>query len=187
MADIEKIVQDAERHMKSSVAALERELATVRTGRASPALLDPVKVDYYGTTLPVNQLATISVPEPRLLVIAPWDPSSLPAIERAIMVSDLGLNPQSDGKVIRLQIPPLTEERRRELAKLVTRMAEDGKVAIRNIRRDANEHLDKLEKAGGVSEDEIEAAKRRVQQLTDKYIEHVEEVLARKVQEIMEE
>lgn len=187
MADIEKIVQDAERHMKSSVAVLERELATVRTGRASPALLDPVKVDYYGTTLPVNQLATISVPEPRLLVIAPWDTSSLPAIERAIMVSDLGLNPQSDGKVIRLQIPPLTEERRRELAKLVTRMAEDGKVAIRNIRRDANEHLDKLEKAGGVSEDEIEAAKRRVQQLTDKYIEHVEEVLARKVQEIMEE
>ncbi|MCX7600239.1 MAG: ribosome recycling factor [Armatimonadetes bacterium] len=187
MADIEKIVQDAERHMKSSVTALERELATVRTGRASPALLDPVKVDYYGTTLPINQLATISVPEPRLLVIAPWDPSSLPAIERAIMGSDLGLNPQSDGKVIRLQIPPLTEERRRELAKLVTRMAEDGKVAIRNIRRDANEHLDKLEKAGGVSEDEIEAAKKRVQQLTDKYVERVEEVLARKVQEIMEE
>jgi ribosome recycling factor len=187
MAELEKIVEDAERRMKASVESLERELATIRTGRATPTLLDPIKVEYYGTSLPVVQMATVSVPEPRLLVIAPWDQSALQAIERAIMMSGLNLTPQSDGKVIRLQIPPLTEERRRELARLVTQKAEEGKVHVRNVRRDANEHLDKLEKSGGVSEDEVEHGKKRVQQLTDKYIELVGEILDRKAKEIMED
>ncbi len=184
---VEEIIAEAERKMDRTVEAVERELAGVRTGRATPALLDSVKVEYYGSQLPINQLATISIPEPRLMVIAPWDPSALAAIERAIMASDLGLTPQNDGKVIRLQIPPLTEERRKELAKVVSRMAEDGRVAIRNVRREANQQLDKLEKSGGVSEDEVESAKERVQKLTDEHIERIDQLLERKVEEIMEE
>ncbi len=185
---IEDIIAEAERKMQKTVEAVERELATVRTGRATPALLEPVKVDYYGTQVPINQIASIAIPESRLIVITPWDPSALPAIEKAIMQSDLGLTPQNDGKVIRLAIPPLTEERRKELVKLVGRMAEDGRVAIRNIRREANERLEKLEKSGeGVSEDEVEAAKKRVQELTDEYIEKIDELLERKTKEIMEE
>lgn len=188
MADtVEEILAEAERKMERSVEAVERELAGVRTGRATPALLEPIKVDYYGSQLPINQIATISIPEPRLMVIAPWDPNALSAIERAIMTSDLGLSPQNDGKVIRLQIPPLTEERRKELARLVSRMAEDGRVAIRNIRREANQNLDKLEKAGGISEDDVETAKERVQELTDEHIKLIDEVLERKVEEIMEQ
>ncbi len=184
---IQRVLDEAEQKMDKTVEAVERELAGVRTGRATPALLEPIKVDYYGSQLPINQVATISIPEPRLMVIAPWDPSALPAIEKAIMSSELGIMPQSDGKVIRLSIPPLTEERREELAKLVSRMAEDGRVAIRNIRREANERLDKLEKDEGVPEDDIKAAKKKVQELTDKHIEKIDEILERKVQEIMEE
>ncbi len=173
--------------MKGAVEHLEREFSGVRTGRATPALLDTIKVDYYGTSLPINQLATLSIPEPRLIVIAPWDQGSIQAIERAIMTSDLGLTPHSDGKVIRLSIPALTEERRKDLAKLVSKMAEEGKVGIRKVRRDVNEELEKLEKNSGISEDELETAKKRVQHLTEQYIQQVDHVLGRKVQEIMEE
>ncbi|MBC7288729.1 MAG: ribosome recycling factor [Armatimonadetes bacterium] len=183
---VQKVLEEAEQKMRRTVEAVERELAGVRTGRATPGLLEPIKVDYYGSQLPVNQLATVSIPEPRLMVIAPWDPGALQAIEKAIMSSELGIMPQSDGKVIRLSIPPLTEERRQELAKLVSRMAEDGRVAVRNVRRDANERLDKLENEG-VSEDDIKAAKKKVQDLADKYIQKIDELLDRKVQEIMEE
>jgi len=184
---VDDVIAEAERKMQKTVEAVERELATVRTGRATPALLDPIKVDYYGTQVPLNQIASIAIPESRLIVITPWDPSALGAIEKAILQSDLGLTPQNDGKVIRLAIPPLTEERRKELVKLVGRMAEDGRVAIRNIRREANERLDKLEKGEGVSEDEVDAAKKRVQELTDKYIEEIDKLLERKSEEIMEE
>ncbi|MGD9518203.1 MAG: ribosome recycling factor [Armatimonadota bacterium] len=181
------VLEEAEHRMKRTVAAVERDMAGVRTGRASPALLDTIKVEYYGSQLPISQVATVSVPEPRLMVVAPWDVSAVPAIERAILTSDLGLTPQSDGRVIRLHIPPLTEERRKELVRLVGRMAEDGRVAIRNIRRDANESLDKLEKAGDISEDDRDAAKKRIQEMTDKYIKAVDEVLERKTEEIMEQ
>jgi ribosome recycling factor len=186
---IEKSISGGEKRMKRAVESLEREFAGVRTGRATPALLDTIKVDYYGTNLPINQLATISIPEARLMVIAPWDQGSLQAIERAIMTSDLGLTPHSDGKVIRLQIPTLTEERRKDLAKVVSKMAEEGKVGIRKVRREINDELDKLEKRenSGVSEDDVEAAKKRVQHLTEQYIEQVDHALERKVQEIMEE
>jgi ribosome recycling factor len=184
---IEKSVGGGEKRMKRAVEGLERELSGVRTGRATPALLDTIKVEYYDTTLPINQLATVSIPEPRLMVIAPWDQQSIQAIERAIMTSDLGLTPHSDGKVIRLQIPALTEERRKDLAKMVSKMAEEGKVGIRKIRREVNDELDKLEKHAGISEDEVEAAKKRVQHLTEHYIQQVDHVLERKVQEIMEE
>jgi len=184
---VSEVIEQAERRMKLTVEAVERDMAGVRTGRASPALLDTLKVDYYGSQLPVNQVATISVPEPRLIVVAPWDQAALPAIERAIMTSELGLNPQSDGKVIRLQIPPLTEERRKELARLVGRMAEDGRVAVRNVRRDANDALDKMEKSGTISEDDRDSGKKQVQELTDKYIKEMDRVLERKTEEIMEQ
>ncbi|MCD6351102.1 MAG: ribosome recycling factor [Armatimonadetes bacterium] len=184
---VEQVIEEAERKMKLSVEAVEREMAGVRTGRASPALLESVRVEYYGSQLPINQVATVSVPEPRLIVVAPWDANALPAIERAILTSDLGLTPQNDGKVIRLQVPPLTEERRKELVRLVGRMAEDGRVAIRNLRRDANEKLEKMEKAGTISEDERDQGKKRVQELTDKYVEQVDAVLERKTEEIMEQ
>jgi ribosome recycling factor len=184
---IQAVLEEAERKMQRSVEAVERELASVRTGQATPALLEPIRIDYYGTHLPINQLATISIPEPRLLVIAPWDPTTLPAIERAIMTSELGIMPQNDGKVLRLAIPPLTEERRKELARLVARLAEDGRVAVRNIRREANEALERLEDQAHASEDEVEAAKKQIQQLTDRFVAAIDRLLERKVQEIMQE
>ncbi len=172
--------------MKKTVEVFRRELASVRTGRASPALLDKVMVDYYGTPMPVNQLATISVPEARLLVIQPWDKSSLPNIERAILKSDLGINPVSDGNVIRLVIPQLTEERRQELVKLVRKKAEEERVAIRNIRREANEMIKDLESESEISQDEARRALDRVQALTNEYIARIDQLLKKKEEEIME-
>lgn len=180
------VLEEVEEKMKKAVEATRREFNSVRTGRASPALLDRVTVDAYGTHLPLNQVATISVPEPRLLVIAPWDKGTIGPIERAIMKSDLGLNPSSDGNVIRLAIPALTEERRRELTKLVHRKAEDGKVAIRNVRREANDELKKLRKAGDLSEDDEKRAEERVQKITDKYIAEIDRVQEHKEQEVLE-
>ena len=172
--------------MEKAVAALKRDLASLRAGRATPALLDRITVDYYGVSTPINQLANISVPEPRLLLIQPWDKKAVSEVERAIMKSDLGLTPNSDGSVIRLSIPQLTEERRKDLVKLSKKKAEDGRVAIRNIRRDANEELKRAEKKSEITEDELHKTQDDIQKLTDKYIEEVEKVLTMKEAEIME-
>jgi len=183
---MQDVIKSAKERMQHSIEATERDFQTVRTGRATPALLDRVKVEYYGSEMPVNQVATVSVPEPRQLLISPWDKSVLPAITKAIHASDLGLTPNSDGSTIRLEIPALTEERRKELTKMVHHKAEEGKVAIRNIRRDANEHLDKREKAKEISEDDVERGKKEIQKLTDEFIARVDEITAKKVEEIME-
>jgi len=183
---MQDVIKSAKERMQHSIEATERDFQTVRTGRATPALLDRVKVEYYGSEMPVNQVATVSVPEPRQLLISPWDKSVLPAITKAIHASDLGLTPNSDGSTIRLEIPALTEERRKELTKMVHHKAEEGKVAIRNIRRDANEHLDKREKAKEISEDDVERGKKEIQKLTDEFITRVDEITAKKVEEIME-
>ncbi len=172
--------------MEKAVASLTRELASVRAGRASANLLDKISVDYYGAPTPVNQLASISVPEARLLVIQPYDKSILGDIEKAILKSDLGLTPANDGSLIRLSIPALTEERRKELVKLVKKYAEDAKVAIRNIRRDGNDDLKKLEKNGEITEDELRSNTENVQKLTDEYIIKVDNVAKDKEKEIME-
>ncbi|WP_211328076.1 ribosome recycling factor [Thermodesulfitimonas autotrophica] len=172
--------------MKKAVEHLRKELLAVRTSRATPALLDKVMVNYYGTPTPVNQLATISVPEPRLLLVQPWDKSVLGEIERAIMKSDLGLNPMNDGTVIRLVLPQLTQERRQELVKVVRKKAEEGRVAVRNIRREINDDLKARQKEGGFSEDELKRLQGEVQKLTDKYIKEIDDLLAAKEKEIME-
>lgn len=178
------ILKNAEERMKKAIDVLKKELASLRAGRATPALLDRVMVEYYGTPTPVNQLATISAPEPRLLVIQPWDKSVIGEIEKAIQKSDLGLTPMNDGSVIRIAIPPLTEERRAELAKVVKKHGEEAKVAIRNIRRDANDELKALEKDGQISEDELRRHQESVQKLTDKYTAEVEAVVEAKEKEI---
>lgn len=183
---MQEVYNDAKDRMEKAVAALKRDLATLRAGRATPSLLDKVTVDYYGSALPISQLANVSVPEPRLLVIQPWDKKALNEIERAILKSDLGLTPNNDGSVIRLAIPQLTEERRKELVKISKKKAEEGRVAVRNIRRDANDELKRKEKAGEMTEDEHRKAQDDMQKLTDKYIEEVEKVLAAKEKEIME-
>ncbi len=172
--------------MQAVIAATRRDFAAVRTGRANPALLERVMVDYYGTPTPIQQLATISTPEPRLLTIQPWDRQMVKAIEKAIQQSDLGLTPNSDGQVIRIVLPQLTEERRKELVRLVRKEAEEKRVAIRNIRRDANEALKKLEKDGLLSEDEVRRAQGEIQTLTDHYIREVDHLLEAKEKEIME-
>jgi len=172
--------------MKGAVAAAKRDFAAVRTSRANAALLDRVVVDYYGTPTPLNQLAAISVPEPRMLTIQPWDKSQMKAIEKAILESDLGLTPSSDGSVIRIVIPPLTEERRKELVRLVRKEAEDKRVLVRNTRRDANEELKRLEKNKEISEDESRRAQEKVQELTDRYIREIDQLLEAKEKEIME-
>ena len=183
---IDDLVQDAGRRMDKSVEAAQTEFATLRTGRASPALLDRVQIDYYGQQTPLNQLATISAPEPRLLTIQPFDPNSVSTIERAIQESDLGLTPNNDGKLIRLPIPQLTEERRKELVKVVRHMAEEGRVAVRNVRRDAIHHLKELVDNGEVGSDEEHRAEDRVQKLTDDHVHEIDELLKRKEAEIME-
>ncbi|HHX73302.1 MAG TPA: ribosome recycling factor [Firmicutes bacterium] len=183
---LEEIYRDAGERMEKAVAVLKQDLASLRAGRATPALLDKIMVDYYGSQMPINQLANISVPEPRLLVVQPWDKKAVADIERAIMKSDLGLTPNSDGTVIRLPIPQLTEERRKELVKVCKKKAEDGRVAIRNIRRDANDELKRLEKAHEITEDEYRKAQEEIQKITDKMIAAVDKVLAEKEKEIME-
>ncbi|WP_051086822.1 MULTISPECIES: ribosome recycling factor [Sporomusaceae] len=172
--------------MKKSIEALRRELASLRAGRATPALLDKVMVDYYGTPTAINQVANVSVPEPRMIVIQPWEKTLVGAIEKAILKSDLGLNPNSDGSAIRLVLPQLTQERRAELVKQVHKKAEETRVGIRNLRRDTNDAMKKLEKDKIISEDELKKAQDDTQKLTDKYIKEVDQVMAAKEKEIME-
>jgi len=181
-----QILANTKEKMEKAVASLTRELASVRAGRASANLLDKISVDYYGAPTPVNQLASISVPEARLLVIQPYDKTVLGDIEKAILKSDLGLTPSNDGSLIRLSIPALTEERRKELVKLVKKYAEEAKVAVRNIRRDGNDDLKKLEKNGDITEDELRGNTEEVQKLTDDYIVKVDQVAKDKEKEIME-
>jgi ribosome recycling factor len=183
---IDEFIADATRRMDKSVESAQHEFNTLRTGRASAALLDRIQVDYYGTKTPLNQLATINAPEPRLLTVQPFDPSSLPSIERTIQESDLGLTPSNDGKIIRLPIPQLTEERRKELVKVARHMAEEGRVAVRNVRRDVMRHLEELVKNGDVGDDEERAAETRVQKLTDEHVAKIDDLLKRKEADIME-
>jgi ribosome recycling factor len=183
---VDRVLADAEERMKHAVEAFRRELASIRTGRANPALLDRISVDYMGTMTPLKQVATISVPESRLLVIVPWDKSLIGPIRNAITQSDLGLNPLSDGQVLRIPIPALTGERRRELARVVGKKAEEGKVAVRNVRRDAVEAMRKQQKAHEVSEDEVKRAQDRLQKITDKYIGEADKLHDAKVAEVME-
>jgi ribosome recycling factor len=183
---IDDIIQDATRRMDASVEHTQQEFNTVRTGRASAALLDRMQVDYYGTATPLKQLATINVPEPRLLTVQPFDPGSLKGIEKAIMESDLGLQPSNDGKIIRLPIPQLTEERRKELVKLVRGIAEEGRVAVRNVRRDVIHHLKELVDKGDVGSDEEHRAEERAQKLTDDHVHKIDDLLKRKEAEILE-
>ena len=175
-----------EERMKKSISSLKDEFNGVRTGRASPALLDKIRVDYYGQKSPLSQVATVSVPEARLIVVQPWDRSLFNEIEKAILKSELGLNPSNDGKVIRIAIPPLTEQRRKELAKTAKSMAEQSRVAIRNIRRDGFEELKKQQAAGGVPEDQLKKEEDELQKLTDSYIAQIGKVLEEKEKEIME-
>ncbi|WP_062306192.1 ribosome recycling factor [Alicyclobacillus sendaiensis] len=180
----EELIQNLQERMDKAIQNLRREFATVRAGRAAPSMLDHVMVEYYGEQMPVNQVASVTSPEPRLLVISPWDKSMLGEIEKAIQKSDLGLNPANDGNVIRLTIPALTEQRRQELVKQVRKMAEEARVAIRNIRRDGNEEIKKLEKAGDLSEDDVRRLMERVQQLTDKAIAQVDRLLEDKEKDV---
>ena len=183
---MEELLTDAGRRMDKSVEATAHELTTIRTGRASAALLDRIQVDYYGQKTPLRQLATINVPEPRLLTVQPFDPSSMKTIERAIQESDLGLTPSNDGKIIRLPIPQLTEERRKELVKVVRHLAEEGRVAVRNVRRDVMHHLKELVRDGEVGDDDERRAEERAQKLTDEHVKRIDELLKRKEEEIME-
>jgi len=177
---------EIESKMQKTIAALEAEFASIRAGRANPTVLDKIRVDYYGTPTPINQMAAISVPEPRVLMIAPWDATQIKAIEKAILTSDLGINPQNDGKVIRLVIPPITEDRRRELAKTLHKYAEEAKVAIRNQRRDAIEAFKKQQKASEITEDDYKVCEKDMQELTDIYVNKVSDILAVKEKEILE-
>lgn len=183
---IKDVIKDTDQHMDKSVSALNHEFATVRTGRASTSLLDKITVDYYGVQTPLNQIASVSVPEAQLLVIQPYDKSATPAIEKAIQASDLGLTPNSDGQVIRLPFPPLTEERRVELVKVCKNYAEEARVGVRNIRRDSNEKLKKMEKSHDISQDDLHRAEEEIQKLTDAHTAAIDEALKRKEEEIME-
>jgi ribosome recycling factor len=186
MTAMDDFVSEANRKMDKSLESAAHEFNTVRTGRASAALLDRIQIDYYGTMTPLQQLATVNVPEPRLITIQPYDPGSIKSIERAIQESDLGLTPSNDGKLIRLPIPQLTEERRKELVKVVRGLAEEGRVAVRNVRRDAMHHLKELVRNGDVGDDEERRAEERVQKLTDEHVGRIDELLKRKEAEIME-
>ncbi len=183
---IESAMHDATDKMTKAIAVLREELGGVRTGRATPALLSRMTVDYYGTQVPIQQLASFSVPEPRTLVITPFDKNAISPMEKAIMSSDLGITPSNDGNVIRLSFPPLTEERRKDLIKVVHHRAEEGRVSVRNIRRHSKEELEKLERDGGISEDDLIRAERELQKLTDKHVAEIDEVLAHKEQELKE-
>ncbi len=183
---IDDILSEASTRMGKTIEAMRKELAAIRTGRATPAIVDHIKVDYYGVPTPLNQIATISAPEARLLLIQPWDRHALSSIEKAILKSDLGLNPTSDGNVIRLSIPQLSEERRRELVKVVRKRAEETRVALRNIRRNALEEFRELERGKEISQDEQKRAQERLQELTDSFIEEVDRVGRDKEAELLE-
>ncbi|HEX4840608.1 MAG TPA: ribosome recycling factor [bacterium] len=183
---INDVIADARSRMQKAIEAVRHEFASLRTGRASPTLLEQVRVDYYGVATPITQVATVTVPEPRLLVIAPWDKKMVKDIERAILKSELGLMPSSDGTHVRVPIPPLTQERRKELAKVAHKHAEEGRVAIRNVRREAKEMIEDLEEEGDVSEDESKRGLDELQKLTDKFIAEVDVLLAAKEKETLE-
>ena len=179
------ILDDARRRMDTSVDVVRKEMAAVRTGRASLAILDGVEVPYYGNPTPLNQVANLSIPEGNLITVQPWEPALLPVIEKAILSSDLDLNPVNDGKILRIPIPPLTEERRKVLVKHVGKVAEDGRTAVRQVRRDANDHLKKMLKNKEISEDEEKRALKSIQDLTDEHINKIEELMKKKEQELM--
>jgi ribosome recycling factor len=182
----DETLKEADQKMKGAVSVTREELASVRTGRATPAILNRITVDYYGAPTPLNQLASFSVPEPRLLVIQPYDRNSMAQIEKAIMQSDLGLTPSNDGQLIRLPFPPLTEERRKELIRLVHQRAEEGRVAVRNVRRHAKEELERLEREHTISEDDLARAEKELQKHTDQHVSEIDELLSGKEKELME-
>jgi ribosome recycling factor len=186
MPVVDEVFEEVGRRMDGSIEHFKRDLATIRTGRASLALLEPIRVDYYGTQTPLNQLATLSVPESRLITIQPWDPASIGEIEKAILKSDLGLTPVNDGNLIRISIPPLTEERRRELVKLVKQKAEEARIAVRNIRREGNDQLKSKEKEASLSEDDYHKSLAQIQKITDERIKQVDEIAEQKEKEVME-
>lgn len=179
-------IQEARAQMERAVEAVRREFAAVRTGKATPALLETIRVEAYGSKMPINQLGTVSAPEPRLLVVQPWDKGLIGAIEKAIRNAELGLNPVNDGNVIRIPIPPLTEERRREMVRLAHKLAEEGRVAVRQVRQEANKEIKKRQQEHELSEDDARRQLDEVQKLTDQYIEKIDELLRAKEQEIME-
>lgn len=182
----DEVLREARSSMDSAIKALKREMSKVRTGRASVSLLDDIKIDYYGTPTPLSQVGTLSVPEPRLITIQPWEKNLIPEIEKAIFKSDLGLTPSSDGQLVRLPIPALTEERRKEMVKLVRKMGEEAKVSIRNARRDANDTLKMLEKEKEITTDAQKSGEKDVQKVTDDFVNKVDEVVKTKEQELME-
>lgn len=179
-------LQEAKRRMENAVEALRREYSGVRTGKATPGLLDTVRVEAYGSHVPLNQVATVSAPEPRLLVVQPWDRAMISPIEKALQTSDLGLNPSNDGKVIRVPIPPLTEERRKEYVRLLHKMTEEGRIAVRQARKDANDEIKRRQKDGDLSEDAARREQDEVQKLTDRYTHQMDELLKHKEAEVME-
>jgi len=183
---LDDIYEDTRESMGKTIASLKTELKRVRTGRANLSLLDGIRVDYYGTPTPINQMASLSVPESRLITIQPWDASVIKEIEKALLKSDLGLTPSNDGKIIRIAIPPLTEERRKQLAKSVHKSCEDHKIAIRNLRRDANELLKSLKKDGDIAEDDAFKGQDQVQKITDEFISQIDEIYKEKEKEILE-
>jgi ribosome recycling factor len=186
MSDVKTLLADAKQRMHASLETVRRELATMRTGRASLSMLDGIRVDYYGTPTPLNQVGNLATPDPTLITIQPWDASLLGPIEKAIRTSDLDLNPQNDGKIIRVPVPSLTEERRKNLVKLAHKHAEEGRVAVRNVRRDTNDHLKKLLKDHKISEDDEKHAIAEVQKLTDQHIDEIGAVLKKKEAEVLE-
>jgi ribosome recycling factor len=179
-------ISEARAHMEKAVEAMRREFSSVRTGKASPALLDVVRVDAYGSKMPINQLANVSAPEPRLLLVQPWDKSLMTTIEKAIQTAELGLNPANDGNVIRVPVPALTEERRKEMVRMLHKLAEDGRVAVRHARQEANKELKRKQSAHDVSEDDAHRQMDEVQKMTDNFIHKIEELLKAKEQEVME-
>ncbi len=183
--EAKEIIKDARRRMDGAISAFHDELVKIRTGRATPTLLDGIRVDYYGQKVPLNQAATVTAPEPRLLVVQPWEKKMLGEIEKEIQKADLGLNPSNDGTVIRIPIPQLSEERRKDLVKLIHKFAEDARVAVRNVRRDANDHLKKLEKNHEISEDQLKDYLDEIQKLTDDHIKEIDEIMKNKEEEIL--
>ena len=183
---VKGLKSDAKHRMDGAIHAVTEEFSKIRTGRATPSLLDSVKIDYYGQKVPLNQVGSVSTPEPRMLVVQPWEKNLLSVIEKEIQKADLGLNPSNDGNIIRIPIPQLSEERRKDLVKLVHRFGEEGKIAIRNVRRDANDHLKKLEKNHEISEDELSVALEEVQAMTDEHIKKVDDLAMKKEKEVLE-
>jgi len=183
---VEEVLSETREAMDKAVKALRKDLTKIRTGRASTNLLDDVRVDYYGVSTPLNQVATLAAPEPRLLTVQPWEKNLIPEIEKAIFKADLGLNPSSDGILIRLPIPALTEERRKEMVKIIKRMGEDAKVSVRSARRDANDTVKMLEKEKEITEDELKRSEKDVQQITDEFVSTIDTVVQKKEQEVME-